>query len=301
MFANRQTLSVTTRTVAQVNGQTCWSEMMLCSVEDLEGYAIGGGDGDGDIGQVKDVYFDDESWTIRYFIVETGSWLSSRKVLISAHAVGRPNASEKVLPVALNRAQVENSPKIDTDKPVSRQHETDTLGYYGYPLYWGAAAFWGAGVYPDAMLSPRIFGATPDATTDASLAAAAPPDIQEDFHLRSFQNIRGYHVHATDGDIGHVQGMIVDEDTWAIRYLVVDTSNWWGGHKVLIAPQWINKVRWFDASVSVDLTRQAIKDAPPYVHATPVDRRQETVLYDHYDRPSYWADAPKRDTDISRI
>lgn len=276
---------------------------MLTNVQDLEGYAVAATDGV--IGHVKDLYFDDEGWTVRYFVVDAGGWLSSRKVLISPYAVGKPGAAEKVLPISLTREKVKNSPDIDTDKPVSRQHEIDYLGYYGYPLYWGGAGAWGDVFYPGAMLSG--WG---DVGARSSLIgpSTAPPLADEkqheshaDSHLRSCQTVRGYHVHASDGDIGHVQGMLVDDESWAIRYLVVDTSNWWLGHKVLIAPQWIESVRWSDEKVSVDLTRKAVEDSPPYLPTAPLDRQQETNLYHHYARPSYWADAMKRDTEISRI
>ena len=102
---------------------------------------------------MKDFYFDDLAWVVRYLVVETGSWLSSRKVLISPIAIGHPDWAERVLPVSITKEQVKNSPDIDTDKPVSRQHEMQYLGYYGYPSYWGGAGLWGSGAYPGAMLT----------------------------------------------------------------------------------------------------------------------------------------------------
>ncbi len=270
---------------------------MLRNTNDLEGFAIGATDGV--IGHVKDLYFDDEAWTVRYFVVEAGSWLSSRKVLISPLAAGKPSASEKILPISLTREKVKNSPDIDTDKPVSRQHETDYLGYYGYPIYWGAVGFWGAGVYPGAVLPSRGYDSPPDSADSST--APVESESYADSHLRSCKTVSGYNVHASDGDIGHVQGVLIDDETWAVRYLVVDTSNWWLGHKVIIAPQWIDNVNWFDATVSINLTRQSVKDSPAYVHTEPLSRPLESALYEHYDRPSYWSDALKRDTDISRI
>lgn len=275
---------------------------MLRSIKDIEGYAIGAADGV--IGHVKDLYFDDEAWTVRYFVVDAGGWLSNRKVLVSPLAVGKPGTTEKVLPVSLTREQVKNSPDIDTDKPVSRQHEIEYLGYYGYPLYWGGGEFWGEGIYPGSMLPGRGYDrAQSSATGPSDVLAPAETQLEShaDIHLRSCQTVMRYNVHASDGDIGHVHGMLVDDETWSIRYLVVNTSNWWLGHKVLVAPQWIGSVSWLEATVSVDLTRQAVKDSPPYMHTAALDRQQETGLYAHYGRRSYWADDPKRDTDISRI
>jgi uncharacterized protein YrrD len=236
---------------------------MLRSMNDLEGYAIRATDGT--IGHVKDFYFDDQAWVIRYLVVDTGTWLSSRKVLISPIAIGRPDWAEQVLPVSITKEQVKNSPDVDTDKPVSRQHEIDYFGYYGYPFYWGGAGIWGGGLYPDMMMPDYVgFESTPQGEDQEGEGAHAAQHQHDDPHLRSCKAVMDYHIEATDGDIGHVQGMLVDEETWAIQYLIVNTSNWWLGHQVLIAPQWIKDVSWSDATVSLNLTRQAVKEAPLY-------------------------------------
>jgi hypothetical protein len=98
----------------------------------------------------------------------------------------------------------------------------------------------------------------------------------------------GYHVHAKDGDIGHVDDMLVEDDRWAIRYAIINTSNWWLGHTVLVSPRWIDAVSWNDASITVDLTRKAIQIAPPYDRAAQLDRQQEAAIHTHYGRPDYW-------------
>jgi uncharacterized protein YrrD len=270
---------------------------MLRSMKDLEGYAIRATDGT--IGHVKDFYFDDAAWAIRYLVVDTGTWLASRKVLISPIAIGHPDWAEKTLPVSITREQVKNSPDIDTEKPVSRQHELGYLAYYGYQDYWGGDGLWGEMSYPG-MLLPGFAGAgsaphavPPDAAAVSARAEAARHP-KGDPHLRSCKEVMGYDIHASDGDIGHVQGMLVDEETWAIRYLVVETGNWWLGHRVLVAPQWIQKVSWSSTTVSVNLTRQAVKDAPPYDTAAELDREREMDLHEHYGRPAYWAAEGKR-------
>ena len=275
---------------------------MLRSMNDLEDCAIRATDGI--IGQVKDLYFDDKAWVIRYLVVDTGTWLSSRKVLISPIAIGHPNWTEKVLPVSITKEQVNNSPAIDTEKPVTRQHETTYLGYYGYPYYWGGAGLWGGGMYPGMLMTGYSgFGAPSPVVRpeveEANARAEAARHRDDDPHLRSCKAVKGYQIRATDGDIGHVQGLLVDEETWAIRYIIVDTSNWWLGHQVLIAPQWIQDVSWPDAKVSVSLTRQAVKDAPPYDPAVPLDRRQEIGIHKHYGRPGYWVGEEKREPAIS--
>jgi len=269
---------------------------MLRSMKDLQDYAIGASDGN--IGHVKDFLFDDGDWVIRYLVVEAGTWLSSRQVLISPIAIDQPNWEKKILAASITREQVKNSPDIDTHKPVSRQHEISYLGYYGYPNYWGSVGLWGSGMYPYTLMPGSLmpgyagnggersgFGDT-DGSYERDERARHRDD---DPHLRSCKAVIGYHIHATDGEIGHVSDLLVDEQTWSIRYLVVDTSNWWVGHKVLISPQWIGEVRWIDESVSIDLGQQFVKDAPPYQSTEQLNREREISLYRHYDRLGYWS------------
>lgn len=238
---------------------------MLRSVNDLRGHAIRATDGV--IGRVDDFYFDDHDWAIRYLVVDTGTWLSGRTVLISPIAIGPPDWTASVIPVSLTKDQVEHSPDIDTRKPVSRQHEVEYFGYYGYPYYWGGAGLWGMGAYPG---SPTTEGRIEEEFKAHRTPATRAPD---DRHLRSSNAVIGHHIEATDGAIGHVEDLLVDDRTWAIRYLIVDTHNWWGGQQVLVAPQWITDVSWSESTVSVDLTRQAVKDAPRYDSVVALGRR----------------------------
>ena len=207
---------------------------MLRNVKDLRGYAIRATDGV--IGHVDDFYFDDEAWAIRYLVVETGRWLPDRQVLISPISIGHPDWSAQLLPVSLTKAQVKGSPDIDTNKPVSRQREAMYHSYFGYPYYWGGAGLWGMGAYPGSLTAEDAI----EAELKARRSAAIQPS--DDCHLRSCKDLVGHHIAASDGDIGHVQDVLVDDHTWAIRYLIVNTSNWWGEHQVLIAPPWIESV-----------------------------------------------------------
>ncbi|MDQ6629929.1 MAG: PRC-barrel domain-containing protein [Pseudomonadota bacterium] len=276
---------------------------MLRSVKDLEGYAVGASDGT--IGHIKDFYFDDEAWVVRYLIVDAGAWLASRMVLVSPVAIGRAEWADRLLHVQMTKDQVRNSPDVDTNKPVSRQHEMDYADYYGYPYYWGGAGYWGGGMYPNLMMPGYGGYGSPRAIRSEEQSAYARSEegrrLTEDPHLRSCRAVMKYDVHASDGDIGHVDGFLVDDSTWAVRYLVVNTSNWWLGHRVLVAPQWIEDVDWFASKVSVALTRQAIKDAPAYDPERAMDRGLEVGLYGHYGRPGYWAEDARRWTQTSRI
>ncbi len=276
---------------------------MLRSAKDLEKFAIRATDGL--IGHVKDFYFDDQAWGIRYLVVETGAWLLSRKVLISPLAIGQAGWTDKILPVSITKEQVKNSPDIDTDKPVSRQHEMQYLAYYRYPFYWAGEGLFAQGDYPGstlAGLSSRGSDAgyrEAQAQVDRAMAQAERRE-DGDPHLRSAKAIMDYHIEATDGGIGHVRDLLVDEETWAIRYLVVNTSAWWFGHQVLIAPQWIHDMSWLNATVSVKLTRQTVKDSPGYDAAVPLSRDYEVSLYRHHGRTGYWADEVKTESPRSR-
>jgi hypothetical protein len=260
---------------------------VLQSVNELKGQAIQARDGE--LGVVDQFLFDDERWAIRYLVVETGKLLG-RKVLISPISIDRKQKSDG-LTLALTKEQIRNSPDIDTDKPVSRQHETQYFDYYGYPYYWGGRSMWGGTAYPVGDPSPTGSLGFPDRIQgQAGTAATARPQPaeKEDPHLRSTKEVIGYYIEATDGNIGHVEDFLIDDDVWAIRYIVVDTVNWWPGKKVLVAPQWIKDVSWTESRVYVNLTRERIKNAPEYDPTALLDRAYEDKLYEHYGSPKYW-------------
>ena len=238
---------------------------------------------DGGIGHVNAAFFDDHQWTIRYLVVDAGTWLTGRQVLISPYAVKQPLGSVMNIDVSLTREQVKNSPDVDTHQPVSRQHERETLRHYAYPEYWDGGALWAMGAYPMVPL-------TPTAEELAINRAMLERDFRAaDVHLRSSLKVAGYNIQALDDSIGHVKDFIFDDETWAIRYLLVDTHNWWpGGSKVLIATQWIDRIDWATRMVHVKLTREQVKNSPAYEEAAPVRRDYEKQLHAAYDRQGYW-------------
>lgn len=251
---------------------------MLRSVTHLQGFTLRATDGE--IGKVEQFYFDDETWVIRYLVVNTGSWLTGRLVLISPIAVGRTDWESKQIEVVLTKKQVEGSPDINTHKPVSRQHEAEYFGYYGYPFYWEGPYLWGSMTDPAGLALQRAVVAE----ASASRAEKEPADS----HLRSTKEVTGYHIEATNGEIGHVENFLIDDHTWAIRYLEVNTRNWWPGKKVLISPHWIESVSWTDSKVCVDLSWETIKSGPEYMDSIPITRDYEHKLWDHYQRSAYW-------------
>lgn len=258
---------------------------MLRTMKDLLGYALSATDGV--IGDVKDFYFDDQSWVVRYLIVDTGTWLSSRKVLVSPLSIAGPSSTGKVFLSSLTRDQVKNSPDIDTDKPVSRQHEVQHLDYYGQPKYWEGVGLAG-GIYPSWLTGFHNRGnAAEDPCSQQGGIRGADQANQGSNahpHLRSYNAVLQYHLHASDGELGYVEDMLVNEKTWAVRYMVVTTSSWWFGHQVLIAPPWIKNVSWPERTVTVDLGREAVKLAPPYDSSVPLDPELELRIFEHYGR-----------------
>ncbi len=255
---------------------------MLKTVSELAGSQIHATDDD--VGKIEEVYFDDQAWAIRYLVVQAGSWLSGREVLISPYSVTPPLGNSKRIQVTLTRQQIELSPSIDTHKPVSRQHERDVLGYYAYPEYWAGGEMWAMNSLP--LLPPAVLNEPQAQAERERLAAEVLP---EDVHLRSSSVVGSYDIQASDGSIGHVKDFIFDDESWAIRYLLVDTRNWWpGGKKVLIATQWIDHIDWAEKTVFVKLSRQQIQDSPAYDEATTIGRDYEQRLHDAYGREGYW-------------
>lgn len=270
---------------------------MLRALQDLEGCAISATDGA--IGHVTDCYFDDEQWVLRFLVVETGSWLDSRKVLISPHAIGQPDWHGKVLPVSITREQVRSSPDVDTGQPVSRHHALQILSHFGFPSFWLGAGSWGSAEFPGAMLTGVGYDDSGAQYLAAQVAAAPVPE--RDSHLRSGNALLRYHIEATDGGLGPVKGLLVDEDSWSIRYLIVDTSNWWLGHQVLVAPAWIRELRWADAAISVSVTLRAVQNAPVYDPVAPLDREWEASLFAHHGRAAYWANEVSQENPQFRV
>lgn len=248
---------------------------MLRSTKELTGYVLQATDGD--IGRCKDFLFDDELWTVRYMVADTGKWLPGNRVLISPISLGEPDWKSKHFPVMLTKDQVKGAPPLTEDEPVSRQHEATLFQYYGYPYYWAGSALWGPAATP-AQLRGRVEEAH----------HPTPPEAEGDPHLRSVDEVTGYHIVASDGEIGHVEEFIVEDDTWAIRYLVVDTRNWLPGRKVLLSPHWVEELDWADETAAVGMSRDQVKASPEYDHRQPINRDYETRLYDFYGRPVYW-------------
>lgn len=219
---------------------------------------------DGEIGRLKEVFFDDEHWTVRYFVVHTGNWLLGRDVLIPPSAIAGVEEDGHRLQVDLAREQIENCPDVDTSLPISRHSENDYYGYYGLQPYWLHNPL------PEDIPEPR----------------PAPPELQprepDQPHLRSSKAVTGYHLHAQDGELGQVEDFILDDNDWTIRYLEINTHKWRPGKHVLVAPIWIHSIDWHSKEVIANLNRQAIESAPVYDRTRLIGKDYELSLYKHY-------------------
>lgn len=242
---------------------------MLRSANELIGYHLL--TSDDEEGVVKDLLFDDKSRIVRYLVVRTGNWLTGKEVLVSPVSVREADHQTKSIRSVLTAHKIGKAPGIETDLPVSRQQEEELVSYYHWPTYWAPVAL------PDAPTAPV-------GTHNGESGARDTWDS----HLRSVREVTGYSIECIGDEMGHVEDLIADIDSWVIRYLVIDTRDWLPGKKVIVSCEWLTDVRWSERTVHVDLTRKQIETAPPFDPRTPVNREYEARLYDFYGRPTYW-------------
>lgn len=220
----------------------------LWSLKELEGFRILATDGD--IGKVHDFFFEDQSWAVRYLVVDTGHWLPGRKVLLPTPMLLGPHPQEKTFAVTLTREKVKTSPDVDTDKPVSRIREIELHTHYDWPFHWGMVGAWVGSVPPIPPIEP-------------------PPSYGEEdrgaSHLRSVREMTGYHVEAADGPLGGVDDFIADDKSWGVRYLMILTTKLSRRRKVAIAPDCLDgPISWAEHRVSLKLTLENIEKLPEW-------------------------------------
>jgi uncharacterized protein YrrD len=250
---------------------------MKRSINSLLGYTIKGTDGE--IGKVEEFYFDDRTSTIRYMIVKTGGWFSGKKVLISTEAFQKAEWESKTISVNLTQEKIKSSPDIDTDKPVSRQQEELMRGYYTWPDYYGYGmygyGYWGLGMWG----YPAVRNREEEKQLNQMNAAEHANDNP---HLRSTHEVTGYDIHATDGHIGEVEDFLVDDGTWMIEFLVIDTGHWFPGKKVLISPESINEIDWQTSAIIINTTIDHVKSSPEYDPKQELTAAHTSMHHDHY-------------------
>lgn len=230
---------------------------MLINTHELYGRTLASKDGE--IGHVRDLYFDDNTWAARYVVVDAGSWLEGRLVLLSPHAFGRIEADDRPIPVHLTRERIEKSPSYASHIPISRQYEREFYRYYGWPAYWQGGQLWGPGASPAAM--PMALAPTAMETAGAAV----------DSRLQAARSIEGFRIHAVDGPIGEVRGFMLDANDWSIRDVVAEAGHWYAGKNVRIPVGAIERIGFDDSSVFVRLTREDIRNTGDNEAALPAD------------------------------
>ena len=234
---------------------------MLRSIKQLYGDRLGASDGE--IGHVKDFYFDDLNWAIRYLVADTGTWLPGRRVLLTPHAFGSLHQDGRVLCANLTRKQIEGSPSIESHKPISRQYEEEYYRYYGWPYYWQGSSLWGMSGFPILELPAKPLPGESASTSDWH------PGEGADAHLRSTQTVTGYQIKASDGMIGYICDFMMDVPSWAIRQLVIKTGHRFSGNEVQIPTSTVDRISYEESTVFVNLTQEAVEQSPVH-HLAPV-------------------------------
>jgi hypothetical protein len=262
---------------------------MLFAVSGLEGCPVRASDGD--VGIVKDFLFDDANWKIRWVAVGAGDWLPGRQLFIHPSAIApltlppKPRlpmmsqGEELELTVNLTREQIAAGPHSAEDEPVSRDMEALLYEYYGWDPYWGATHF-GAAASPNA--EQRIVADAAHRNAEAEI-----PPVDGVDRLHSVVELKGYYVHATDGDIGHVENLLADDANWEIRYLVIATRNWWPGKVVQLAPYAVKDIDWFGEHIDMNVSRDQVRSAPAWDPLALADEASEGELHRHFGWPGY--------------
>lgn len=233
---------------------------------------------DGEIGRCKDLLVDDRYWYVRYLVADTRKWLPGRDVLISPIALGKLELGRAKIPVKMTRDQIESSPPLEEDAPVSRRYERQYFDHFGWPPYWSGLEPWGEVPYPDMAFNMQ------------QKFRDEEEEDPEKSHLRSLKELTGYSVTAQGEDIGALHECMVNVRRWVIRYLIVDISKWYElkGRKVLIIPQCITDIDWRQKVISTSIAAQEVKNCPQYDLESPLERDFELVLHDYYGWPKYW-------------
>jgi hypothetical protein len=228
---------------------------------------------DGPIGKVDEFYFDEQFWTVRYLVVNSGSWLSDRRLLISPYAIGEVSPSEHKIFIKLTKRLIVDSPFLGTDEWISKEFEREYYEYYGWPVYWSGLNTWGA--------DPYLNKTHPAWNLESNQETWEP-------HLCSTHEISRYMIHTIDEEIGSIRDFLISDTTWTIRYLVVDSQRRLHGNYVLISPRWIVSSDWEQSKYIVDISSEQIESSPEYFDDLQLTRADEGELYKHYNRRGYW-------------
>jgi hypothetical protein len=180
---------------------------------------------DGEIGAIVDFLFDGRTSAVRWLVVHTGDWLRNRKIWLHPAVIGKADNDRCELSVNQTKAQLQ------------------------------------------AMFS---FGANPLASQTQPLVVFAPESetaidlVDDDRYLHSVDAITRFHVVGSDGAIGKVEDLLIDEESWSFPYIVVETDTWWSGNHVLISHRAMKEISRAERQIRADLNRQLIKASPSW-------------------------------------
>ncbi len=245
---------------------------------------------DGAYADIEDIYFDDISWSIRYFVADIGTWLSARLVLVSPEAIRRYSEESKTFQTNLTRQQIIDSPAFDSEKTVSRQHEENLRQFYGWSPYWFASR----DIYPLAgIYMYPLYGASLSheggwredqlpPTVAGDVQTRVDQDKEQEVHLRSFNEVLNYSLRAIDGDIGELDDLLIESETWRITHIIADARKWWPGGQFVIDRGLVQDISWNDRNIVVSMTRDEVKDAPPYDRDRGISHSDEIILSHYY-------------------
>ncbi len=246
---------------------------------------------DNEIGTLKDMYFDDDKLTIRYLVVKTSGRIGENKFLVSPIMVERVDLLNRSIHLSIEDDTLKSCPTPDDKDRVSRTAEQRYYDFLGAPYYWAGTATWGVAETPAGILDhPYPLTHQPDQALDDIY------EHEDDIHLRSFNEVQGYQVTASDGEVGEIQDILLEDENWRIRYFVVRTGTWLKHRDVLISPEWLEKISWGGKVVYFNATKEAIENSPLFDPDQPVNRHLETRLYDYYGRPRYWESQGEKPT-----
>jgi sporulation protein YlmC with PRC-barrel domain len=250
---------------------------MLTNVMEMLGYAVRATDEE--VGEISDFYIDQSEWSVQYVVVDTADWMPTHGVLIPPSEVSSVDWEEEAIELRLSSRDVEEAPEVTSDLPVSLQAEMDLEQY----------SIW----------EPEE-DETDDDTPLVEPLTATPGGIEGEIDseprgrplLRSADELVGYDVSSSDGEVGPLRDCIIDLDGWLIRYFIVETGSEFRQKKVLVPPDWVTEVEWADLAIRLSVSGQDIKESPEYDTEVPLTREYETKLHRHYDRPGYWEERP---------
>ena len=214
---------------------------MFIVAKHIYGTALEGSDGR--VGTLYDLLFDDQSWKLRHLVVSTGRWFRGLQVLVDPEVIERTDWPERHLQVRLTREQARQSPNADADLPVARRQILEAV--------------------TQALVSEAYWAKIPDLSSE----------FEGDPHLHSTKMLTGLHIHCTDGQLGHVEDFVIDDETWRVADLVVDTRNWWPGKRVLVEPTLVKSIDWDDRGIRLTRSREQIEHWPAYKGKLPTEER----------------------------